>query len=103
MPTPEIEGSDVYLAVKLDSPWGLSTLALAESISLNVNGQEVTGDPIETASSDTVRVTWTWDKAAGGIETISVEVELKFQPDQPSLTGSTTFEIETFDKPLLYL
>ena len=97
MPTPEIEGSDVYLAVKLDSPWGLSTLALAESISLNVNGQEVTGDPIETASSDTVRVTWTWDKAAGGIETISVEVELKFQPDQPSLTGSTTFEIETFD------
>ncbi|HJM54915.1 MAG TPA: hypothetical protein QGI72_01565 [Poseidonia sp.] len=97
MPEPEIEGSDVYLAVKLDSPWGLSTLALAESIGLNVNGKAVTGDPIETASGDTVRVTWTWDQAAGGNETIEVEVELKFQPDKPSMTGSTTFEIETFD------
>ena len=97
MPTPEIEGSDVYLAVKLDSPWGLSTLALAESIALKVNGQTVTGDPIETASDDTVRVTWTWDKAKGGLESINVEVELQFQPGMPSLKGSTTFEIETFD------
>ncbi|MDG1539537.1 MAG: hypothetical protein P8Q40_06375 [Candidatus Poseidonia sp.] len=97
MPEPEIEGSDVYLAVKLDSPWGLSTLALAESISLSVNGAEVTGDPIETASGDTVRVTWTWTKAIGGIESIDVAVSLKFQPDQPELQGSTTFEIETFD------
>jgi len=97
MPEPEIEGSDVYLAVKLDSPWGLSTLALAESISLSVNGAEVTGDPIETASGDTVRVTWTWTKAIGGIESIEVAVSLKFQPDQPELQGSTTFEIETFD------
>lgn len=97
MPEPEIEGSDVYLAVKLDSPWGLSTLALAESISLSVDGQPVTGDPIETASGDTVRVTWTWDKASGGIETIKVEVELQFQPGMPALKGSTTFEIETFD------
>ncbi|MDA8759373.1 hypothetical protein N9M83_03975 [Candidatus Poseidonia alphae] len=97
MPEPEVEGSDVYLAVKLDSPWGLSTLALAESISLNVNGAEVTGDPIETASGDTVRVTWTWSKAIGGIESINVEVSLKFQPEQPALKGSTTFEIETFD------
>lgn len=97
MPEPEIEGSDVYLAVKLDSPWGLSTLALAESIRLSVNGAEVTGDPIETASGDTVRVTWTWTKAIGGIESIEVAVSLKFQPDQPELQGSTTFEIETFD------
>ena len=97
MVEPEIEGSDVYLAVRLDSAWGLSTLALAESITLKVNGKAVTGDPIETASGDTVRVTWTWDEAAGGEETISVEVELVFQEGQPSLKGSKTFDIETFD------
>jgi hypothetical protein len=94
---PEIEGSDVYLAVLLDSPWGLSTLALAESIDLRVNGNTVSGDPIETASNDAVRVTWTWADAAGGEETINVEVELLFQQGQPSLKGSTVFEIETFD------
>ena len=97
MVEPEVEGSDVYLAVRLDSAWGLSTLALAESITLKVNGKVVTGDPIETASGDTVRVTWTWGEAAGGEETISVEVELVFQEGQPALKGSKTFDIETFD------
>ena len=94
---PEVEGSDVYLAVRLDSTWGLSTLALSESISLKVNGMAVGGDPIETAVDDTVRVTWTWTDAAGGEETINVEVELSFQSGQPTLRGSTTFDIETFD------
>lgn len=94
---PEVEGDDVYLAVRLDSPWGLSTLSLSDSISLLVNGREVTGDPIETAADDTVRVTWTWDGAAGGVETINVQVELVFQPGQNALTGSGTYEIETFD------
>ena len=97
MVTPEIEGSDVYLAVRLDSPWGLSTLALAESITLRVNGNPVSGDPIETASGDTARVTWTWSGASGGTETINVEIELVFQLGQPSLKGSKSFEIETFD------
>ena len=97
MVEPEVEGSDVYLAVRLDSPWGLSTLAMAESIMLKVNGNPVSGDPIETAVGDTVRVTWTWTGAAGGTETINVEVELEFQPGQPSLRGATTYEIETFD------
>jgi len=97
MVEPEVEGSDVYLAVRLDSPWGLTTLAMAESISLKVNGIPVSGDPIETAVGETVRVTWTWTGAAGGEETINVEVELAFQPGQPSLRGSATYTIETFD------
>lgn len=97
MVEPEVEGSDVYLAVRLDSPWGLTTLAMAESITLKVNGNPVSGDPIETAVGDTVRVTWTWTGAAGGEETINVEVELQFQPGQPSLRGSTTYTVETFD------
>lgn len=97
MVEPEVEGSDVYLAVRLDSPWGLSTLAMAESISLKVNGREVTGDPIETASGDMVRVTWTWSEAAGGVEVINVEIDLVFQQGKPSLKGSATFEIETDD------
>ena len=97
MVEPEVEGSDVYLAVRLDSPWGLSTLAMAESIMLKVNGNPVSGDPIETAVGDTVRVTWTWTGASGGTETINVEVELEFQPGQPSLRGSSTYEIAPFD------
>ena len=94
---PEVEGSEVYVSVTLDSPWGMSTLALSDSIGLKVNGQDVGGDPIETASGDTVRVTWTWTDAQGGVETIEVGVELKFQASKPALTGSTSFEIETFD------
>ena len=47
MVEPEVEGSDVYLAVRLDSPWGLSTLAMAESITLKVNGVPVSGDPLK--------------------------------------------------------
>lgn len=97
MVEPEVEGSDVYLAVRLDSPWGLTTLAMAESITMKVNGNPVSGDPIETAVGDTVRVTWTWTGAAGGEETINVEVELQFQPGQPALRGSSTYTIETFD------
>ena len=97
MVEPEVEGSDVYLAVRLDSPWGLSTLAIAESIVLKVNGIPVSGDPIETAVGETVRVTWTWTDAAGGQETIGVEVELQFQTGQPSLRGSSNYDIETFD------
>lgn len=97
MVQPEIEGSDVYLAVRLDSPWGLTTLAMTESIIMKVNGNPLSGDPIETASGDMVRVTWTWTEAAGGVETINVEVELEFQQGQPALRGSNTFEIETFD------
>ena len=37
------------------------------------------------------------DRCWGGVESINVEVELEFQPGQPSLRGSTTYEIETFD------
>ena len=37
------------------------------------------------------------DGCTGGVETINVEVELEFQPGQPSLRGSTTYEVETFD------
>ena len=61
---------------------GLTTLAMAESIMLKVNGVPVSGDPIETVVGETVRdmdVT----EAAGGEETINVEVELQFQPGQP--------------------
>ena len=93
MVEPEVEGSDVYLAVRLDSPWGLSTLAMAESITLKVNGVPVSGDPIETAVGDTVRVTWTGRVVQVGDETINVEVELEFRPCV--LRGSTTYEIET--------
>ena len=94
---PEIEGSNVYLPLIIDSPWGLETLAHSDSITMKVNGITLTGDPIETAVGNAVRITWTWDGAKGGIENISVEVIFNLQTTGPTLSGSSTFEIETFD------
>ena len=68
---PEIEGSDVYLPLIIDSPWGMETLAHSDSITMKVNGMTLTGDPIETAVGDAVRITWTWDDASGGVENIN--------------------------------
>ena len=92
---PEIEGSNVYLPLIIDSPWGLETLAHSDSITMKVNGITLTGDPIETAVGNAVRITWTWDGAKGGIENISVEVIFNLQTTGPTLSGSSTFEIET--------
>ena len=94
---PEIEGSDVYLPLIIDSPWGMETLAHSDSITMKVNGIALTGDPIETGVGDAVRITWTWNDASGGIENIDVEVIFEFQATGPTLSGSATFEIETFD------
>ncbi|MEJ6530504.1 MAG: hypothetical protein QNL81_02850, partial [Euryarchaeota archaeon] len=94
---PEIEGSDVYLPLIIDSPWGMETLAYSDSITMKVNGMTLTGDPIETAVGDAVRITWTWDDASGGVENINIEVIFNLQVTGPTLSGSATFEIETFD------
>ncbi|MDE0557458.1 MAG: hypothetical protein OSB30_03170 [Candidatus Poseidoniaceae archaeon] len=94
---PEIEGSNVYLPLIIDSPWGMETLAHSDSITLKVNGIEMTDDPIETAVGNAVRITWTWGDASGGIENINVEVIFNLQATGPTLSGSSTFEIETFD------
>ena len=94
---PEIEGSDVYLPLVIDSAWGMETLAHSESIEMRVNGIALNGDPIETSVGDAVRITWTWDGASGGTESINVEVIFNLQTTGPTLSGSTTFEIETFD------
>jgi hypothetical protein len=94
---PEIEGSNVYLPLIIDSAWGMDTLAHSDSITMKVNGIALTGDPIETGSGDAVRITWTWNDASGGTESIIVEVIFNLQITGPTLSGSTTFEIETFD------
>lgn len=94
---PEIEGTNVYLPLVIDSPWGMETLAHSDSITMKVNGIELTDDPIETSVGNAVRITWTWAGASGGIENINVEVIFNLQTSGPTLSGSSTFEIETFD------
>jgi hypothetical protein len=94
---PEIEGKDVYIPISIESPYGMSTLALTESLALYVNGVIVTGDPIETGSGDLIRVTWTWTQASGGTETINVEIRLVFQQGRPAMQGSTSVEVTTTD------
>lgn len=94
---PEIEGKDVYIPISLESPYGMSTLALTDSVELFVNGAIVTGDPIETGSGDLIRVTWTWTEASGGTEIINVEIRLVFQEGRPAMQGSTSIEVTTTD------
>ncbi len=94
---PIIEGGDIYIPLKIESPFGLDTLAYSDSIELRINNQVVTGNPVETQSGDSIIVTWTWQGAAGGTENIQVSVRLSLQPSGPLLSGQAEFEIETFD------
>ena len=94
---PEVEGSDAYISVIIDSPYGLDTLAYSESIELTVNNQEVSGEPIKTQSGDSIVVTWTWTEASGGEQSIQVSVKLNLQEGGPLIEGSAQFTIETSD------
>jgi hypothetical protein len=94
---PEVEGSEVYFSVVIDSYWGTKILSNSESLNMRVNGVLVSGDPIETSQGDGVRITWTWLEATGGEETVEAKVELMLQPGDPTVTGMASFLIETFD------
>jgi hypothetical protein len=76
---PEVEGSEVYFSVVIDSYWGTKILSNSDSLNMRVNGNLLSGDPIETSQGDGVRVTWTWLDAAGGEETVNAQVELVLQ------------------------
>ncbi len=93
---PEVEGDLVYFAARIESPFGMEALVFSKSISLSVNGVELAVDPTEVLEGDAILVIWTWDGAAGGIETVGVSVSYELQAGLV-LTGSTNFEIETFD------
>ena len=94
---PIIDGSDIYLPVKIDSPFGLDTLAYSSSIELRVNNILISGNPVETQSGDSIIITWTWQGAAGGEETIQVSIRLSLQSSGPLLSGQSDFLVETFD------
>lgn len=94
---PEIEGSEVYFSVVIDSYWGTKILSNSDSLNMRVNGVLLSGDPIETSQGDGVRVTWTWLDAVGGEETVEAQVELVLQAGSETLSGSASFIIETFD------
>lgn len=94
---PEVEGSDVYFSVVIDSNWGMDILSKSDSLEMKIAGSALSGDPIETTQGDGVRVTWTWQGAKGGIESVDAEVRIVLQPNSAALSGSTTFEVETFD------
>ena len=93
---PEVEGDLVYFAARIESPFGMEALVFSKSISLSVNGVELTVDPTEVLEGEAILVIWTWDGAAGGVETVGVSVSYELQVGLV-LTGSTNFEIETFD------
>ena len=93
---PEVEGDLVYFAVRIESPFGMEALVFSNSIALQVNGVTQTEDPTEVLDGEAILVIWTWDGAAGGVETVGVSVSYELQ-EGLTLTGSTSFEIETFD------
>jgi hypothetical protein len=94
---PEVEGSEVYFSVVIESYWGTKILSNSDSLNMRVNGVLLSGDPIETSQGDGVRVTWTWLDAAGGEETVDTQVELVLQVGGATLSGAASFMIETFD------
>ncbi len=94
---PEIDGSEVYFSVVIESYWGTKILSNSDSLDMRVNGVLVSGDPIETSQGDGVRITWTWLEATGGEESVEAQVELVLQAGSSTLSGSAVFVIETFD------
>lgn len=94
---PEVEGSEVYFSVVIDSSWGTKILSNSESLNMRVNGVLLEGDPIETSQGDGVRITWTWLDATGGEESVEAKVEMVLQEGDSILSGTTTFLVETFD------
>jgi len=93
---PEVEGDLVYFTTRIESPFGMEALVFSNSITLQVNGVTQTADPTEVLDGEAILVIWTWDGAAGGVESVSVSISYELQ-EGLILTGSTNFEIETFD------
>ena len=94
---PQVEGNDVYISAIIDSEFGLDALAYSDSIDLLVDGASVVGDPIETQRGDSILVTWTWQGASGGEQTIQITVRLTLQNNGPIIQGDTQYTIETSD------
>ena len=94
---PVTEGMDVYLSMIVASPFGQMTAAHATSLGISVNNGAVSGDPIVTSSGDYVRLTWTWTSTSSGEQEITVTGSIQIQSGTPTLSGSTTFTIETAD------
>ena len=94
---PEVEGSEVYFSVVIDSSWGTKILSNSESLNMRVNGVLLEGDPIETSQGDGVRITWTWLDASGGEESVEAKVEMVLQDGDSILSGTAMFLVETFD------
>lgn len=94
---PIIDGSDIYLPVRIDSPFGLDTLTYSSSIELRVNNILIAGNPVETQNGDSIMITWTWQGASGGEETIQVSIRISLQPSGPLLSGQSEFLVETSD------
>ena len=93
---PVVEGDLVYFGLRIESPFGMEALVFSDSITLSVNGILLGGDPTEVSEGDAILVIWTWEGAAGGVETVDVSMEYVLQPGV-KLTGLTVFEVETFD------
>ncbi len=93
---PVVEGDLVYFGLRIESPFGMEALVFSDSITMSVNGILLEGDPTEVSDGDAILVIWTWDGAAGGVETVDVSSEYILQPGV-KLPVSSTFEIETFD------
>jgi len=94
---PVTDGMEVYLSMIVASPFGQMTSAHANALEMRVNGGMVSGDPIVTSSGEYVRLTWTWVATSSGMQEITVEASIQIQAGTPTLSGSTTFEIEPVD------
>lgn len=86
----ETDGADAYLGVVLASPFGTDLLAFSNDLTLRLDGNAVSGDPVETQSADGIRVTWTYTDDDPGERTMNLEVTLRLQSGGATITSETT-------------
>ncbi|RJV02339.1 MAG: hypothetical protein DWC11_02475, partial [Candidatus Poseidoniales archaeon] len=86
----ETDGADAYIGVVLASPFGTDLLAFSNDLTLRLDGNAISGDPVETQSADGIRVTWTYTDDEPGERTMNLEVTLRLQSGGATITSETT-------------
>ena len=96
----ETQGADAYLGIVVASPFGTDLLAFSNELTLRLDGNVVSGDPVETQSADGIRVTWTYTDDDPGERSMSLQVTLRLQNGGATITSDSrevTFTTEGGD------
>ena len=89
---PETEGKNVYIHLFMESPWG-DAMATQSEITLQVDGETVSGDMILSRFSEGIRITWTWTTENVGQMNITTIASITVQPGMEAITHTESLDI----------